>query len=50
MARTTARLRQEVERLGGRYAHVLDESVTSRHDDATGEGWLVGRFRYTLMR
>ena len=49
MTRTTSRLRQEVERLGGRYAHVLEESIDSRRDDATGEAWLTGRFRYMLM-
>jgi len=50
MAKTTARLRQEVTRLGGRYAHVLEESITSRQNDAVGEAWLVGRFKYVLMR
>lgn len=44
------RLRQEVRRLGGEYAHVLDEWIDSRHDDATGEAWLSGRFKYTLYR
>jgi hypothetical protein len=34
--RAGARLEQEVARLGGDYAHVLDETVDSRHDDATG--------------
>jgi hypothetical protein len=41
-------LEQEVARLGGHYAHVLDESVDSRHDDVTGEAWLHGRFTYML--
>ena len=50
MKRTTLRLRQEVVRLGGRYAHVLEESIDSRHDDATGEGWLAGRFKYSLLK
>jgi hypothetical protein len=49
MARAADRLQQEVERLGGRYAHVLEESIDSRHDDATGESWLAGRFRYLLL-
>jgi hypothetical protein len=49
MKQAGLRLRQEVERLGGRYAHVLEESLDSRHDDATSEAWLSGRFRYTLM-
>jgi len=48
MAQAGMRLQQEVTRLGGRYAHVLDESVDSRHDDVTGETWLHGRFTYML--
>ena len=47
---TRARMKQEIDRLGGHYAHVLDESIDSRHDDATGEAWLHGRFTYTLYR
>ena len=50
MSQTAMRLRQEIARLGGRYAHVLEESIGSHHDAATGEGWLAGRFRYTLLR
>ena len=50
MAHATARLVQEVERLGGHYAHVLDEHVDSRRDDAAGESWLAGRFSYVLYR
>ena len=50
MAQARGRLEQEVVRLGGNYAHVLDESVDSRHDDATGESWLHGRFTYMLYR
>lgn len=50
MSKTNARLWQEVERLGGDYAHVLHESIGSRHDDATGEAWLHGRFTYVLYR
>jgi hypothetical protein len=48
MAGARARLEQEVVRLGGNYAHVLDESVDSRHDDVTGENWLHGTFTYML--
>ena len=44
------RLAQEVRRLGGDLAHVLDEHVESRHDDAAHESWLSGRFRYVLYR
>ena len=42
------RLNEEIARLGGRYAHVLDEVVDTRHDAATGEAWLHGRYRYML--
>jgi hypothetical protein len=44
------RIRQEIARLGGRYAHVFDESIEPRHDARTGEAWLYGRFIYTLYR
>ncbi|HQZ37610.1 MAG: hypothetical protein IT180_10440 [Acidobacteria bacterium] len=50
MAATRERIEQEVARLGGHYAHVLDESIDSRHDDATCEAWLHGRFTYVLYR
>jgi hypothetical protein len=50
MNRVQTRLRQEVARLGGNYAHVLTESVDSRHNAATGEAWLQGRFIYMLYR
>ena len=48
MDRASARLEQEVARLGGRYAHVLSESIDSHHDAATDEAWLKGRFTYML--
>ena len=44
------RLIQEVARLGGRYAHVHDESIKPKRDDAAGEAWLHGRFTYMLLR
>jgi hypothetical protein len=44
------RLLQEVARLGGDYAHVLDEHIYSRRDDVTNESWLHGRFTYVLYR
>ena len=47
---THARFNQEIRRLGGDCAHVLDESIDSRHDAATGEAWLHGRFTYVLYR
>jgi hypothetical protein len=50
MARTDARLAQEIARLGGRYAHILHESIDSRHDDRVNEAWLHGRFTYVLYR
>ena len=50
MAQTRLRLRQEIDRLGGDFAHVLRESVDSRHDEARGEAWLRGRFTYMLYR
>lgn len=50
MANAQLRLSQEVARLGGDYAHVLDESVETRRDDATSEAWLHGLFTYTLYR
>jgi hypothetical protein len=50
MTSTCARLGQEVHRLGGRYAHVLSESIDSRHDEAAGEAWLHGRYVYMLYR
>ncbi|HKE86679.1 MAG TPA: hypothetical protein VKB50_23145 [Vicinamibacterales bacterium] len=50
MAVAHARLNQEIARLGGHFAHVLHESVDSRHDDVTGEAWLHGRFTYVLYR
>jgi hypothetical protein len=37
-------------RLGGYYAHVLDEHIDSQRDDAKGESWLHGRFSYVLCR
>jgi len=50
MAAAHVRLDQEIARLGGHFAHVLHESIDSRHDDATGEAWLHGRFTYVLYR
>jgi hypothetical protein len=50
MEQTHQRMGQEIARLGGRYAHVYKEAIDTRHDDATGEAWLRGRFEYTLYR
>ena len=50
MTNAEHRLAQEVARLGGHYAHVHDEVIDPRHDDAAGQAWLHGRFRYVLYR
>jgi hypothetical protein len=50
MAHATTRLTQELARLGGHYAHVLDEHIDSRRDDVADESWLYGRFSYVLYR
>jgi len=50
MTTAESRLAQEVARLGGDFAHVHDEAIEPRHDDATGQGWLHGRFDYMLYR
>jgi len=44
------RLAQEITRLGGHFAHVRDETIDAKHDDAAGEAWLHGRFGYMLYR
>ena len=44
------RIEQEIRRLGGRYAYVNRESIDSKHDGATDEGWLHGRFDFVLYR
>jgi hypothetical protein len=50
MAQELLRLDQEVHRLGGDYAHVLEETIGSRRDDRTGEVWLRGCIKYLLLR
>ena len=50
MAHAIIRLEHEVSRLGGDYAHVLNESVDSRRDVITGETWLHGCFAYMLYK
>ena len=50
LASARDRLRQEVVRLGGRYARVLDESIQTRHNACTSEVSLHGRFTYMLYR
>jgi len=50
MRQAHLRLEQEIARLGGDYAHVVDEIIEPRHDDMKGEAWLRGRFDYELYR
>ena len=50
MTQADRRLGQEVHRLGGDYAHVLEETIGSRHDDRSGEVWLRGCIKYLLLR
>ena len=50
MAKARERLEQEMTRLGGDCAHVLDEAVESRHDPVRGEAWLHGNFTYMLYK
>jgi hypothetical protein len=50
MANAERRLVQEVARLGGHFAHVVDETIEPKHDAAAGEAWLHGRFNYLLYR
>jgi hypothetical protein len=50
MVNAETRLVQEVERLGGHFAHVNGETIDPRHDDAAGQAWLHGRFDYMLYR
>ena len=50
MSSADVRLTQEIARLGGDYAHVHDESIDTRRDDAAGEAWLHGFFSYMLYR
>jgi hypothetical protein len=45
---TGRRVQQEIARLGGRYARIVDESIDVKHDDATSQAWLHGRFTYRL--
>jgi hypothetical protein len=50
MVQVLARLEQEVARLGGDYAHVVSESVNSKHDAITSEAWLQDNVTYMLYR
>ena len=48
MKHTHDRILQELARLGGSCAHVTHEEIQSRQDDATGEFWLSGTFRFVM--
>ena len=50
IATVESRLDQEIARLGGRFAHVLDERIETKRDAVTDEAWLHGRFVYMLYR
>jgi len=50
MAKARERLSEEIARLDDRYAHVLEESIETRHNACTGEAWLHRRFTYMLYR
>ena len=50
MAHTTGRIVQEVARLDGHCAHVLDEHIDCERDDRTNESWPDGRFSYVLHK
>jgi hypothetical protein len=44
------RLNQEVARLGGRFAHVLDERIEVKHNPVQTEAWMHGCYTYMLYR
>lgn len=49
-ANLAARLEQEIDRLGGSCAHVLEEDITEHIDYPTNRYWLIGRLSYSLYR
>jgi hypothetical protein len=50
MGHAGKRLEQEVARMGGTLAHVFAESIDTGHNNAIGDAWLHGCFRYMLYR
>jgi hypothetical protein len=50
MTNLESRLVQEVDRLGGQYAHVYEQSISPKYDEAADEAWLYDRFSYMLYR
>lgn len=43
-----SRIRQELTRLHGSCAHVVDEQITAKVDDAQSLFWLRGRFQFVM--
>jgi hypothetical protein len=50
VAAATRRIGQEVVRLGGRFAHVLDERIEVKRDGAQSDAWMHGCYTYMLYR
>lgn len=48
MGRVATRVDGELQRGGGAYAHVLNETVNSKRNDITNEAWLHGSFTYVV--
>lgn len=44
------RVSQEIGRLGGSCAHIVDEQITAKTDDASAVFWLRGRYRFLMYR
>jgi len=44
------RATQELVRLGGSCAHIIDEQIVAKIDDTTGTFWLHGGFRFVMYR
>ncbi len=49
-ATAAKRLEQEIRRLGGSCAHIVDENIEPKSDHATGTTWLHGRYTYVLYK
>ena len=50
MVQASARVLQEAHRMGGTCAHILNETVDSRHDPVSGQAWLHGTFVCAICR
>jgi hypothetical protein len=44
------RIDQEVRRLGGRFAHVLEERINIKRDNVQNDAWMHGCYTYMLYR